>query len=136
MAIPLRKLSSADSKSSSSSSHHHQHHPRDSLDSETSAILSYALGNKEGLDTDDEADDSPRGSTTLDDDNEDEFFRENDPLTSDYEPFPLKKVKPPPFGRSLFLEITTISNISLYIFRSLFIGLVGRFDWIFVKGIF
>ena len=92
MAIPLRKLASSDTKSSSSSFHYNQHPPRDSIDSETSAILSYALGNKEGLDTDDEADDSPRGSTTLGDDTEDEFFRENDPLTSEYEPFPLKKV--------------------------------------------
>ena len=92
MAIPLRKLTSPDSKSSSSS---HHHHPRDSLDSETSAILSYALGNKEGLDSDNEdgADVSLRSSTTLDDDG-DEFLRENDPLTSDYEPFPLKKVAP------------------------------------------
>ena len=87
MAIPLRKLTSPRSKSSSSS---HHHHPQDSLDSETSAILSYALGNREGLDTDDEDDDSPRGSTTLR--REDEFFKEHDPLTSDYEPFPLKKV--------------------------------------------
>ena len=93
MAIPLRKLPSLDSKSSSSS--HHRHRPHDSLDSETSAILSYALGKKEGLDIDDEDEDdeSPRGSTTVDDD-EDEFFKENDPLTSDYEPFPLKKVAP------------------------------------------
>jgi|SRR5215471_5654961 len=89
MDIPLRKLASPDSKPLSSS---HRHHPHDSLDSETAAILSYALGNRKGLDADDddEADDSPRGSTTLDDD-EDEFFKENDPLTSDYEPFPLKK---------------------------------------------
>ena len=90
MAIPLRKLPSPDSKSSSSS---HRHHPRDSLDSEISEIFSFSFGKKKGLDFDDdeEAEDSPRGSTTLDDD-EDEFLKENDPLTSDYEPFPVRKV--------------------------------------------
>jgi hypothetical protein len=133
MAIPLRKLTSPDLKSSSSS----HHHPRDSLDSETSAILSYALGKKEGLDTDDEddVDESARGSTTLDDD-EDDFFKENDPLTSDYEPFPLKKVAPVALELNLNLEIAEISNNLLLNFGSVFISLGGCFNWIFVKGIF
>jgi hypothetical protein len=89
MAIPLRKLTSLDSKPGAI---------RDSLDSQTSAILSYALGtHPDDNDTSDDDDDDHEPnfhevSTPLDDD--EEFFKENDPLTSDYEPFPQKRVHP------------------------------------------
>jgi hypothetical protein len=69
------------------------------MDSEASAILSYALG-KHVDNEDQESDiDSPRASSTHleedgDDDDSDAFFKENDPLTSDYEPFPQKRVNP------------------------------------------
>jgi hypothetical protein len=89
MAIPLRKLTSPDSKSGTI---------RDSLDSQTSAILSYALGtHPDNNDTSDDDDDDNEpnfhdASTPLDD--EEEFFKENDPLASDYDPFPQKRVPP------------------------------------------
>ena len=82
MAIPLRTLKSMDSNS---------HPPRSSLDSETSAILSYALGkHPESEDSDSEPDSPRRSSEQVD---SEDFFKENDPLTSDYEPaFPRKQV--------------------------------------------
>lgn len=98
MAIPLRKLTSPDSKF---------HPQRPSLDSQTSAILSYALGNHPDKTeiSDDEDEDNPnstRASTTLDDEEDEEaFFKENDPLTSDYDPFPQKRVFP-----SLLIKLT------------------------------
>jgi len=77
MAIPLRALRSLDENS---------HPPRSSMDSETSAILSYALGkHPQTQDTDsDDPDDSPRPSSEHED--SEDFFKENDPLTSEYEP--------------------------------------------------
>ena len=85
MAIPLRRLTSSDSES---------HPPRNSLDSETSAILSYALGKHvDNEDQTSEEDDSPRASTSrLNYEDDDGFFKENDPLTSDYDPFRVKRV--------------------------------------------
>jgi hypothetical protein len=65
------------------------------MDSETSAILSYALGKHvEDGDNDLSSDaDTPRASSTrLEDEEAEDFFKENDPLTSDYDPFPRKKV--------------------------------------------
>ena len=87
MAIPLRLLASSDPDS---------HPPRASMDSEVSAILSYALGKHVDNDDKDSEIDSPRVSLSQlsdDDGNDSEtFFKENDPLTSDYEPFPRKQV--------------------------------------------
>jgi hypothetical protein len=87
MAIPLRSLRSLDENSQL---------PRSSMDSEASAILSYALGkHPHTADTDsDDPDDSPRPSSEHED--SEDFFKENDPLTSDYEPAlnPRKQVIP------------------------------------------
>jgi hypothetical protein len=93
MDIPLQHLNS--------SSRHH--YPRESLDAETAAILSYALGNhvedNDSLLSDDmdsiSTHHQERNST---EEGEDEtFLKEHDPLTSDdYEPFPQKKVIPSP----------------------------------------
>jgi len=80
MAIPLRKLKSPDSDG---------RHERDSMDSETSAILSYALGKHEDLEDQSETDiDSPRRSSfALEDEDTEAFLKENDPLEADYEPW-------------------------------------------------
>ena len=76
MAIPLRSLKSLDQNSQPA---------RPSMDSEASAILSYALGkHPHTSDTDSDLDDSPRPSSEHED--SEDFFKENDPLTSDYEP--------------------------------------------------
>jgi len=84
-AIPLVKMNSTSTSGSSSTAR-----PRpDSLDSETSAILSYALG-KEVPDDDDTM--SPRSSTALEDAEADAFFNENDPLEAEYE-YPQRKVR-------------------------------------------
>jgi hypothetical protein len=90
MAIPLRLLASSDPDTRP---------PRASMDSEASAILSYALGKHADNEDQDSEIDSPRASSTyLSDggDDSDAFFKENDPLTSDYEPFPRKQVIPLP----------------------------------------
>jgi len=96
MAIPLRVLSSSDSGS---------HRPRFSMDSEASAILSYALG-KERPDNDshssDDDDDDDGDENDIEvhttrlsaPDDEEAFLKENDPLTSDYDPPPFKRVSP------------------------------------------
>jgi hypothetical protein len=78
MAIPLQPLKNRPSES------------RDSMTSETSAILSYALGKHVDHDT---SSDSDHPCTSLDEDDE-TFFKENDPLTAEYETFPQKKVCP------------------------------------------
>jgi hypothetical protein len=79
MAIPLQPLQNRPSES------------RDSMTSETSAILSYALGKH--IDNDnDTSSDSDHAPTPLEDD--ETFFKENDPLTAEYETYPQKKVVP------------------------------------------
>jgi len=94
MAIPLRALSLPKAMPDRS---------RESMDSETSAILSYALGKH--VDNDSQTsdnDDSPRASSThLDENDEEEFFKENDPLAMEYEPFPKKQVSFQPSTQSL-----------------------------------
>jgi len=95
MAIPLRVLSSSDSGS---------HRPRFSMDSEASAILSYALGKERpdngshtSGDDDDDGDESDIEvhTTPLNaPDDEEAFLKENDPLTPDYDPPPFKRVFP------------------------------------------
>src|ERR1700686_2276630 len=95
MAIPLQSLPNRPSNS------------RDSMTSETSAILSYALGKH--VDNDDLSSDSDNPSTHASED--ETFFKENDPLNSEYEPYPQKKV---PLPIQLMLEIAQVQNLSLY----------------------
>jgi len=83
MAIPLRDIDSR------------LHRKSSSLDSETSAILAYALGKHvDTHDDDDDGDQSDLDSNFTRGENEDEeqFFKENDPLNSEYEVAPQKKV--------------------------------------------
>ena len=90
MAIPLRDIDSR------------LHRKSSSLDSETSAILAYALGKH--VDTNDDGDDlSDLDSNFTRGENEDEeqFFKENDPLNSEYDVAPQKKVAVCPKSRRL-----------------------------------
>ena len=104
MAIPLRVLTSVEQEA---------HPSRPSMDSEASAILSYALGNHvpEGDESSDDAE-SPLMSPQLDTGEEDDFLKENDPLTIDYEPFLQKRVYPL-FGRMLSRNHTGFESVSL-----------------------
>ena len=89
MAIPLRALAKMDLKS---------HESRQSIDSETSAILAYALGKHPDHDVESDIDSPHASSVDLDDEDAEAFFNENDPLTLDYEPFPQKRVHPAPLN--------------------------------------
>jgi len=82
MAIPLRDIDSR------------LHRKSSSLDSETSAILAYALGKHVDTNDDDDGDLSDLDSNFTRGENEDEeqFFKENDPLNSEYDVAPQKKV--------------------------------------------
>ena len=82
MAIPLRNFDIPSSK---------RHRKTDSIDSETSAILAYALGKHVDID-DDQHSDLDSNFTRGDNEDEETFFKENDPLNSDYEIAPQKKV--------------------------------------------
>ena len=132
MAIPLRAMRSLDEN---------PHPPRSSMDSETSAILSYALGkHPQTQDTDsDDPDDSPRPSSEHED--SEDFFKENDPLTSDYEPAlnTRTQVSPPHLvsGRLLtWVEVATISNMFDFGFGGYVFGVDRCFDWVFIEGVF
>jgi len=128
MAIPLRKLKSPDSDT---------RHDRDSIDSEASAILSYALGKHEDLDDQSETDiDSPRRSSfALEDEDTEAFLKENDPLEGDYEPWTTRLVTPfDEYG--LMEEIPEISNICLCGFDRGVFGMDYCVNWVFVEGVF
>jgi len=76
MAIPLRALDSP------------EHRQRASIDSETSAILSFALGTQP---EDDDFPVSSVGSSIRNSEEEEEFLKEQDPLAEEYEPTYLQK---------------------------------------------
>jgi len=127
MAIPLRALKSLDPNS---------HPPRASMDSEASAILSYALG-KYPQDEGDSGpeDDSPRPSSEQD---SEDFFKENDPLTSDYEPaFPRKQV-PPSFSRNVLTEEKSrrFRLCLILVFGALLLVWIGALIGFLSKGYF
>lgn len=84
MAIPLRYIDGSSSKA--------QRRSR-SIDSETSAILAYALGKH--VEEDDQLSDLDSNFTRGDNEDEETFFKENDPLNSDYDTPPQKKVHSP-----------------------------------------
>lgn len=86
MPIPLRQMTSFSMTGLYSSSH-----PRgESIDSETSAILSYALGKEADEDEDDDSL-SPRTSTGIDDAEAEAFFKENDPMNAEFNSFTQRK---------------------------------------------
>ncbi len=84
MAIPLRHIDGSSSKA--------QRRSR-SIDSETSAILAYALGKH--VEEDDQLSDLDSNFTRGDNEDDETFFKENDPLNSDYDTPPQKKVHSP-----------------------------------------
>jgi hypothetical protein len=105
MAIPLRQLNIPV---------HPPSNPRDSLDSDTAAILSYALGTH--VEDNDSSDDDGMDSisthhhqerNSIEEGEDETFLKEHDP---EYEPFPHKKV----FACNypwLIIEIAEISNM-------------------------
>jgi hypothetical protein len=76
-AIPLVQMNSSSTSGSSATARP----VRESLDSETSAILSYALG-KEVPGDDDVM--SPRSSMGVEDMEAEAFFKDNDPMEAEY----------------------------------------------------
>lgn len=129
MAIPLRALKALDPTPPP---------PRPSMDSEASAILSYALGKHPPTQDDadsDPDDDSPRPSSEQD---SEEFFKENDPLTSDYEPaFPRKQVTPPSPWKHSDREKSRRFRICLILLLGvLFLVWVGALIGFLSKGYF
>lgn len=104
MAIPLRQLNRPV---------HRPSNPRDSLDSETAAILSYALGTHvEDNDSSDDDDGMDSISThqernSIEDREDETFLKEHDP---EYETFPQKKVVAY-YYPWLIVEIAEISNM-------------------------
>ena len=84
MAIPLRHIDASSSRA--------QRRSR-SIDSETSAILAYALGKH--VEEDDQLSDIDSNFTRGDMEDDETFFKENDPLNSDYDTPPQKKVQSP-----------------------------------------
>jgi len=85
-AIPLRQMNPSSMSALSSCSRLRSQ----SIDSETSAILSYALG-KEADDNEDDGSLSPRTSTGTDDAEAQAFFKENDPMNDEFNSFPQRK---------------------------------------------
>jgi len=101
MSIPLRELQSPMNPRSQR---------RTSLDSELSAVLSYALGKEVPGDDTSSGAGSARVSSQLDVEEAREFLQEHDPLTAEYDPFPQRKVDPPllPEESIEWLEITEV----------------------------
>jgi len=83
-AIPLVRMHSPSTNAS-------DHMRSRSLDSETSAILSYALGKEVAEDAEENDTLSPRSSSALEDAEAAAFFKENDPLDLEYD-YPQRKV--------------------------------------------
>jgi hypothetical protein len=84
MAIPLRHIDGSGSKAQRRSK---------SIDSEMSARLAYALGKH--VDLDDQLSDVDSAFTHSDNEDDEAFLKENDPLNSDYDTPPQQKVHCP-----------------------------------------